>query len=81
MEPIINKYIESLDLGSIQVFKNMAMVPLFLKDDSGPDYLTLQEALDKKVLKITEVNRYRVNNALLDLKILPRGEDADQTRY
>jgi uncharacterized protein YacL (UPF0231 family) len=81
MEPIINKYIESLDLGSIQVFKNMAIVPLFLKDDSGPDYLTLQEALDKKVLKITEVNEsgsvpeLKVENTGTEYVLLLDGEE------
>ncbi|EDN68961.1 conserved hypothetical protein [Beggiatoa sp. PS] len=81
MNPIINQYIDSLNLGSIQVFKNMAIVPLFLKNDTGPDYLTLQEALDKKVLKITELSEsgsvpeLKVENTGTEYVLLLDGEE------
>jgi hypothetical protein len=81
MEPIINKYLESLELGSIQMFKNMAIVPLFAQADSGPDYLTLQEALDKKVIKITELDEsgsvpeLKVENTSTEYVLLLDGEE------
>ncbi|OQY54527.1 MAG: hypothetical protein DRR08_31005 [Candidatus Parabeggiatoa sp. nov. 2] len=66
MDPIINKYLESLELGELKVFKNMAIVPLFAPADEGPEYLTMQEALDKQLLEITEVSE---SGSVPDLKV------------
>jgi hypothetical protein len=56
MNPIINKYLESLQLGKAQVFKNMATFPIQAPNDCGPDYLTMQEAIDRQQLKVTEIS-------------------------
>jgi len=55
MNPLISGFLKSLDFGKPQFFKNMGVIPLFSTSSSGPRYLTLKEALDKKLLKVTEI--------------------------
>jgi hypothetical protein len=57
IDPIITTHLATLTFGEPQVFRNMAVIPLFASGDEGPDYITLKEALDNKVLRITEVNK------------------------
>jgi hypothetical protein len=57
MDPIVKKYINGFELGETQVFKNMGVIPLFTSIDESPEYLTLKEALEKNLLKITEVSQ------------------------
>ncbi|QTA93163.1 ARPP-1 family domain-containing protein [Desulfonema magnum] len=57
MDPMISSYIAELSLGELQCFGNMAMVPLFTSVRSGLEYLTLKEALDVKLITITEIDR------------------------
>ena len=45
-----------LDLGPPQAYKNLAVFPLFARDDAPPDYLTLDEALDAGAARISEVS-------------------------
>ncbi len=81
MNPIIQKYIESVKLGNSQVYKNMGIVPLFALTDSGPMYLTLQEALDQQWLKITEIDKggsvpeLKVTNTAAQYVLLLDGEE------
>jgi len=81
MNPIIQKYIESVKLGKSQVYKNMSIVPLFALKDSGPVYLTLQEALDQQQLKITEIDKggsvpeLKVTNTAAEYVLLLDGEE------
>ncbi len=81
MNPIIQKYFNSLELGDIQIFKNMATVPLYIPVEEGPEYLTLQEALDQQVLKITELDEsgsvpeLKVTNTSAQYVLLLDGEE------
>ena len=81
MNPIIQKHLNSLELGNIQVFKNMAIVPLYTPVEEGPEYLTLQEALDQQVLKITELDKsgsvpeLKVTNTAAEYVLLLDGEE------
>ncbi|MEN8215777.1 MAG: DUF6569 family protein [Pseudomonadota bacterium] len=81
MVPTINKYLESLKLGYVQEFKNMATIPLFAPGDDGPEYLTLQDALDQQVLKITEIDEsgsvpeLKVTNTAAQYVLLLDGEE------
>jgi hypothetical protein len=67
MDPIIESYLNSLEMGEVQVFKNMGVVPLFTPADESPEYLTLKEALEKNLLKITEVSQ---SGSVPELKVL-----------
>lgn len=56
MDRIITEYFQKLEFGELQKFKNMEVIPLFVSMNHSPKYLTLEEALEKRVLTITEVS-------------------------
>jgi hypothetical protein len=56
MDRIVANYLSDVWLGELQVFKNMAIVPLFVSHNSGPEYGLLKEALDEALIAITEVD-------------------------
>ena len=41
MDPIITNYLTKLEFGEMQVFKNMAVIPLFTPVNHGPEYICL----------------------------------------
>ena len=45
MEQSIQGYLGSLQVGEVQLFKNLAMVPVLSDYDDGLGYITLGEAL------------------------------------
>ncbi len=55
MEQTIATHLSSLELGEAQHHRNMTVFPLFASANHGPAYLTMKEALDKRLLTITEV--------------------------
>jgi|GEM_PF-117355 len=57
MGSIVREHLTGLKFGEMQTFKNMAILPIFMSINDGPDYLTLKEALDAKHLIITEVDQ------------------------
>lgn len=57
MDKDIKKYLGSLELGELQHFKNMGVLPLLSSLNHEPEYLTLKEALEKQVLMISEVSQ------------------------
>jgi hypothetical protein len=57
MEQIVATYLSSLELGEVQHHTNMAVFPLFSSFNHGPEYLTMKEALDRRLLTITEVSQ------------------------
>jgi hypothetical protein len=67
MNPIIHKYLESLQLGKAELFKNMTVFPLEVPTDCGPNYLTMQEAIDQQLLKVTEISE---SGSVPDLKVM-----------
>ncbi len=56
MELNLKDYLSKIEIGEKQQFKNITVVPLFYADAGRVDYLTLKEALDKKVISINEVS-------------------------
>lgn len=56
MERLITDFLTSIEFGEAQACKNMSIVPLFLPDVRGPEYITLREALSEKLLTVTEVD-------------------------
>jgi hypothetical protein len=71
MDTIIKKYLTSFELGKLQHFKNMGILPLLTSLDDSPEYLTLKEALDKQVLIITEVSH---EGSVPELKVINKAE-------
>ena len=56
MDTIVAQYLSKLEFGELQQFKKLAVVPLFTSIDDSPKYLTLKEALEKKLLIVKEVS-------------------------
>jgi hypothetical protein len=56
MDPMVTNHILGLGFGEHQGFKNMAVFPLLSPSDDKQEYLTLKEALEKKLLCVTEVS-------------------------
>lgn len=71
MESIISGYLSKLEFGELQVFNNMAVIPLFTSINGSPKYLTLKEALEKNLLTITEVSQ---SGSVPELKVLNKVE-------
>lgn len=53
---IIRESLQGLALGAPQVHQNLALFPLTADDGAAPDYLLLDEALDRKLAQVTEVS-------------------------
>ena len=56
MDTLFTNFISGIDFREVQSFKNLQIVPLFTEGEEGPVYLTLKEALEKRLLVITEVS-------------------------
>ena len=55
MEAIIKGHMEGIKFGEIQIHNHVAVIPMISTDDSGPDYLTMKEAMESHFLTVTEV--------------------------
>lgn len=56
MNSVVEKQLLALEYGEAQVFGSVAVVPLFLKNGGGPQYLTMQQAIAMGALLVTEVS-------------------------
>jgi len=70
MEAIIKNSLEGIRLGEIQVHGHVAVIPI-IGNNSGPDYLTMKEAMEKQLLMVTEVTE---GGTVPDLKVVNRAE-------
>lgn len=57
METTIASFLEKLELGERQEYANMVVFPIFASGNQSPEYLTLKEALDKRLLTVTELSK------------------------
>jgi hypothetical protein len=56
MDILITDFISGIDFGEVQGFKNLQIIPLFTEGEEGLVYLTLKEALEKRLLVVKEVS-------------------------
>jgi hypothetical protein len=56
MDPVIATHLSALELGELKQFNKLGVIPLFVSESDGPEYLTLTEALDQELLTVTEVS-------------------------
>jgi hypothetical protein len=56
MNAVMNGYFEGLEFGKLQQFNEMAVLPIFTKNEGNIGYLTLKEALDQNLIDITELD-------------------------
>ena len=66
MDAMMTGCLSGLRFGEMQAFKNMAVIPLFASANGSPDYVMLKEALDRKLIAITEVSEA---GSVPDLKV------------
>src|SRR5262245_42367978 len=52
----IQESLVGLKFGRPQVHRNLALYPLLDEQDKAPDYLLLDDALDRKLAHVTEVS-------------------------
>jgi hypothetical protein len=71
MDQIIINFLSRLEFGELQVFKNMAIIPLFNSMNHNPQYISLGEALGKGLLTVTEVSQ---SGAVPELKVSNRAD-------
>lgn len=56
MDKVMEDYISNLNLGPVTEFKDMTVIPIF-SQTTGPNYLTLKEAMEQDLLLITEIGK------------------------
>ena len=83
MDILITDFLSKINFGEVQSFKNLQIIPLFTEGEEGPVYLTLKEALEKRLLVITEVSAQAsvpelkvINNADVSVLLLDGEEVA-----
>ena len=56
MDILITDFISGINLGEVQSFKNLQIIPLFTEIKESLVYLTLREALEKRLLVVKEIS-------------------------
>ncbi len=73
MERLIVEYLARIQLGGIQIWENLGIVPLLFPGNGGPEYMTLKEALEGGTLTVTEVSE---GGTVPELKVINKGDIA-----
>ena len=71
MSKNLEAYLKGLELGNEACFQNMAVFPVFTEYVSGIRYLSLDEALELRLIKVTEVSE---SGDVPDLLVTNEGE-------
>ncbi len=71
MEAVVQKSLEEINFGNIQVHAHVAVIPIIGNGNSGPDYLTMKEAMEQQFLTVTEVTE---GGTVPELKVINRGQ-------
>ncbi|MBM4305953.1 MAG: hypothetical protein FJ123_04360 [Deltaproteobacteria bacterium] len=71
MDQMISNFLSKMEFGELKIYNNMGAIPLFTTVNHGPQYLTLKEALDQRLLTITEVSQ---GGSVPELKVVNKAE-------
>ncbi|MFH1081679.1 MAG: DUF6569 family protein [Pseudomonadota bacterium] len=71
MEPIISEQFEKIKFGEIQIHKHVAVIPMISTNGSGPDYLTMKEAMENHILTVSEVTE---GGQVPQLRVINQGD-------
>lgn len=71
MEPHIKEQLEGIKFGEIQIHNHVSVIPIISSNGSGPDYLTMKEAMEGQFLTVTEVTE---GGTVPELKVINRSE-------
>lgn len=71
MEKIVEARMEGIKFGELQIHGHVVVIPIIGENGSGPDYLTMKEALESQFLTVTEVTE---GGTVPELKVINKGE-------
>ena len=71
MDEMMAKYLNGLEFGNLQQFGVMGVLPVFNKYPEHQGYLSLKDAMNQNLLKITELND---SGAVPELKVMNKAE-------
>ena len=71
MDLIVSNFLSKLEFGELKIFNNMGVISLFTSINQSPQYLTLKDALEKRLLTITEVSQ---SGSVPELKVVNRSK-------
>ncbi len=71
MERTVNFYLRGMELGNPQAHEDMVLFPITARLNPGPDYITLDEALEKGLFEVGEVGP---GGSVPELKATNKGE-------
>jgi hypothetical protein len=66
MDTVVSTYLSQLEIGDPRMHENMTVFPLFHKTAVGPDYITLEEAIEQDLISVEEVSD---SGSVPDLKV------------
>lgn len=69
MNEIMKGQLEKITFGDMQTHNHVAIIPLFMSNGIGPEYLTLKEAMENHLLTISELTE---GGHVPELKVLNR---------
>ena len=64
-------YISNLQLGEVQTFENMAIIPIFISENIDIEYISLSQALEQGSLVIAEVDQ---SGSVPNLKVINQSD-------
>ena len=67
MEKIISEYLNNLEIGKMQKFKNMIVFPFISPEQKNLDYITLTKALEADLIEIKEISK---GGSIPNLKVI-----------
>lgn len=67
METNLVDYLSNVQLGEVQTFENMTIIPVFVSGESEIEYISLSQALEQGLVTITEVDQ---SGSVPNLKVI-----------
>ena len=71
MQNLIQQYIDGVNIGDVQSYRNLAVFPLVSDYALDLDYLTLDEALDENAIDVVELDQ---DGSVPELKVVNKSE-------
>lgn len=71
MDAVIKAHLETIQFGPVQIGKHVAVIPITGDSDSGPQYLTLKEAMDGNFITVSEITE---SGHVPELKVINRAD-------
>jgi hypothetical protein len=73
MDTIVSSYLSQLQIGDPRTHEHLTIFPLFHKKGGDPEYITLEEALERDFIEVTEIDQA---GSVPDLKVTNKSPHA-----